>query len=632
MEKIHLLIISILLFINITKAQTNIALAQQMQEKYKDADMYILNSTDELKLEKNTFNKNVTINYSKKDKYLALRINKTIPLYEYYDKFSEVKSFKAVSDLKQKRNDDQKYCGTYTSKNVFYDDTKYCSQILNLKEVGEIWDVEALLSFKDAKYVTSVYFLNDYPTKEKTINLIYNKDIEVEIKEFNLEGQNVTKTEKEENGNKIISYTIQNCPAFENVNFKQGYQFTYPHIVLLVKGYAMGNSKTNLLSNTADMYNWYKSLLKQLTPNNSAFKPVVENLIANDKTEKEKLEHIFYWVQDNIRYIAFEDGIAGYKPEEAHVVYEKKYGDCKGMANLMKEMLLLAKIDARIAWIGTNSIKHDFSTPSLCVNNHMICAVKYDNQFIYLDGTEKHNALFDYAERIQGRQVMIEDGENYKIETVPVTPTIANLKNTELKIELQSEKLIGNGTTYFNGETKRSILHNYYETENDKKNDFIKQELNENKTSIHSDVKLVNFKREGTIEINYLIELKNCITAYNNELYISLETTKPLSNLKVTNDRLSDLYFGEKIFQTHITHFKIPENYKITNLPSSLSIKDIEYEIDFNFKEDNGYIIYSKKIVFPNAKISKKNFEKWNNTIKQINKFYQEQITLTKNI
>jgi len=72
-------------------AQANFELAKQMQAKYKDAEMYIIKSTEELKLEKNQYAKNVTISHIKKDQYLALRINKTIPLFEYYDNFSEVK-------------------------------------------------------------------------------------------------------------------------------------------------------------------------------------------------------------------------------------------------------------------------------------------------------------------------------------------------------------------------------------------------------------------------------------------------------------------------------------------------------------------------------------------------------------
>jgi hypothetical protein len=38
---------------------------------------------------------------------------------------------------------------------------------------------------------------------------------------------------------------------------------------------------------------------------------------------------------------------------------------------------------------------------------------------IFLDGTEHFIALNDYAQRIQGKQVLIEDGKNYIIDKIP---------------------------------------------------------------------------------------------------------------------------------------------------------------------------------------------------------------------
>ena len=46
-----------------------------------------------------------------------------------------------------------------------------------------------------------------------------------------------------------------------------------------------------------------------------------------------------------VRYIAYEDGIAGFKPDKAQEVLRKKYGDCEGMGNLMTEMLKSIGLD-----------------------------------------------------------------------------------------------------------------------------------------------------------------------------------------------------------------------------------------------------------------------------------------------
>src|SRR5690606_29442469 len=101
----------------------------------------------------------------------------------------------------------------------------------------------------------------------------------------------------------------------------------------------------------------------------------VLKLTESAKTSEEKIKSIYYWVQDNIKYIAFEDGISGFRPDAAQNVLVNRYGDCKGMANLTKEMLKVAGFDARLAWIGTNRIPYTYELPSLAVDNHMICVV-----------------------------------------------------------------------------------------------------------------------------------------------------------------------------------------------------------------------------------------------------------------
>ena len=52
-------------------------------------------------------------------------------------------------------------------------------------------------------------------------------------------------------------------------------------------------------------------------------KSKVTELTAKAKTDEEKIKNIYYWVQDNIRYIAFEDGIAGFKPDDSQNVFKK---------------------------------------------------------------------------------------------------------------------------------------------------------------------------------------------------------------------------------------------------------------------------------------------------------------------
>jgi hypothetical protein len=72
-----------------------------------------------------------------------------------------------------------------------------------------------------------------------------------------------------------------------------------------------------------DLYGWYSTVCSDIGNKPDELKGKVNDLVFNKKTDLEKIESIFYWVQDHIRYIAFENGIMGFKPDAAQNVYKK---------------------------------------------------------------------------------------------------------------------------------------------------------------------------------------------------------------------------------------------------------------------------------------------------------------------
>ena len=107
------------------------------------------------------------------------------------------------------------------------------------------------------------------------------------------------------------------------------------------------------------------------------------------------------------------------------------------MANLTKALLKLAGYDARLTWIGTNHLAYDYSIPSLAVDNHMVCTVLLNGKRYIMDATEKYNALGDYAERIQGRPILIENGDKYILDKVPLLGNTRNLVINRQKVEIK---------------------------------------------------------------------------------------------------------------------------------------------------------------------------------------------------
>ena len=610
-------------------AQDYPQLAEKYQQQYKDKEAIVLQSDIRYEYVKDV-KAGAKITVQSNEKLLSLRYNSSIYRTQFYDQNSQVDKFFAESNLKQKVSDNAKYCGRYTQDGLFYDDSRFCTVSLKLKERGEVWDVTSIKKINDVKYLTSVYFSEQLPVQEKKISFIVPNDIILEVKEFNLEHFSITKTEKAEAGQKLIEYTVKDLAGWEKNSFDRGMQFSQPHLLILVKSMMVGDKKVNVLSTPQDLYTWYSSLTNQLKPNRDVLTPTVNQLIEGKTTDEEKVKAIYYWVQDNIRYIAFEDGIAAFKPDEAHAVFEKRYGDCKGMANLMKEMLIVAGYDARLTWIGTRRIMYDQTIPSLAVNNHMICTLLLNGKKYFLDATEKYIPFGQNAQRILDRPVMIEDGDKFIADKITETEKNRDVDFRNIKASIQGDDLQGKYVINLKGEAKKNFLYQYNYTKNDRKDEFMDRFISYgNKNVKTSNLKLPDLKeRSGPLDLECDLIYAGAVSSFDNEYYIDIDPAKNFKDWIIEDTRQSDIDFGERIYKKTSVELQIPKGFTVTHLPGKIAISEPEFSFNINYKLTGNNIIYTKELKIPEGIIDKNAFSRWNKAVKQLAKAYENQIIL----
>ena len=423
-----------------------------------------------------------------------------------------------------------------------------------------------------------------------------------------------------------------NIEARDDETSCPGPTYIYPHLLVLSKEASPAGSTITYFKSIADQYAWYRSLLKNLINNETIIKAKADEIVAGKTTDIDKIKALFYWVQNNIRYVAFEDGIAGFLPDKADEVMRKKYGDCKGMANLTKELLKAEGFDARLCWLGTNHIAYDYSTPSLAVDNHMICALMYKGKTYFLDATENYLGLDNYAERIQGRNILIEDGDKYILTHVPEKTFEQNLDSEKRVLTINGNDLTGTVNENWKGEEKENILYELNYVKKDKSQDTFKKYL----TDGNADYKINSFKTsslddiDGDLNVNYTVTHVNAVSSFSKDYYIDLDFKKEFNGSNFdTSKRKLDFLFPYKTHIERITELAIPAGYKINALPPSLSIKNNTYEFIINYTQDPGKIIYHKSIIFKNTKIAQADFKQWNDDIAKLTEAYNQQLVLT---
>ncbi len=609
-----------------------IQLAESLKETYPDDHVASESETYQITFEYNKRTEKVEVLEKITQNLISIDSRADIQMYALYDGESEIESF----DIKYKTGkDSDAYIQdeAIKSNDLFHNDSRVKYTDLDFPLKGYKYQIEIVKRYKDIKYFTSLYFNDDYPTLEKTFVINIPNWLDLELKEMNFNGVPIEKTiaDSKNIDEKIHTFTLQNVAATFDDSSAPGPSFIYPHILILAKSYTYDDVKTNIFESTQDLYNWYKTLVNSLENDNTDLQAKVIELTENTTSDEEKIKNIYYWVQDNIRYIAFLDGIAGFKPDEAINVFNKRYGDCKGMANLTKQMLILADFDARLTWIGTNRIAYDYSTPNLSVDNHMICTIYNNGEPIYLDGTEKFNAYKEYANRIQGKQVLIENGDTFILNVVPKATANFNKEIATYNLSLEDDQLIGTVSKTFNGESRSSLLQYLNQLQTDKKDTFLNWYLNGGDSNIKVDAietsDLTN--RDIPIHMDYNIAINNAVSSFDDTMYIDLDLEKELSGYNFEK-RKTDFVFDYKKHLESTTTLKIPDGYSIGNLPKNLALSSEKYNLTVSFSKTDNTIVYKKNFEITESVIHKTDFTEWNEFIKNLNTIYNEQITLTK--
>ena len=610
----------------------DIELAKKIRDKYPKDDVVNLVSTEKISFELNKKEGKVIANTVLNEKMMNINNRATISKYEFYNGESSIDKMKVKN-----RGDREFYTPItdefYKDNDLFYNDAKIKYLNLTFPIQGYSFNYEVEKKYNDIKYFTSVYFNDSYPNIAKEIEITVPDWLDLDIKEFNFEGNIITKTIVKDTREKttVYNYKMQDVPAVSKEEDIPGRSYIYPHILLIAKSFQAKDKSVTLFSSTADLYKWYKSLVDLMKDDTGVLKEKVAELTANAKTDEEKIKNIYYWVQDNIRYIAFEDGIAGFKPDESNNVFTKRYGDCKGMGNLTKQMLKIAGFDARLTWLGTKHIAYDYTVPSICVDNHMICTLLFKGKKYFLDGTEKFNSFGEYAERIQNKEVLIEDGDKFIVEKVPAVSADANKEIYKASFVIDNQKLKGVCNRSASGEARASFLQIFNSFETNKKGETLEKYLASQDKNIEvNNIKTSDLKnRDVKLNIDYNISISNKVSSFDNEMYIDFENRNEYKNFEF-KDRKNNYEFDfKKNYQSDLT-LSIPDGYKVSKLPEDLEINEDNYSVSIKYSQTPKEITYKKSFIFKNGEIKANQMVKWNDFIKKLNKVYNQQITLSK--
>jgi hypothetical protein len=599
-----------------------------------DKNIVIESKTQSFTFSKSKGNMPVQITEQSMQEYRCNDVRANVLFSEMYNENEEISDVDIrVSDKKAKGI--VPAYDYYSIESIFYSDAKICYFKLPLEKKGSRSSVGFTKTYKDPRYFTSVYFTDEYLAETKTVVFSVPRWMKIEIREFNLDGADIKKSSVYDSkaDADIITYTAKNLSSFNREKGAPGSSYTYPHLLVMCKSADVNGTKIIYFNTLADQYKWYRQLVNEIGNNNAVIEQKAKELINGITDDTEKVKTIYNWVQHNIRYIAFEDGIAGFKPAKADIVLNKKYGDCKGMANLTCSLLKAVGFDARLCWIGTNHIAYDYSTPSMAVDNHMICALFFKGKKYFLDATETNIGFGEYAERIQGRQVLIENGDNYLLERVPSVIPEQNTQAEKNTLSLDaSGSLKGTISISYKGESRSDLLSRIQSTKKDNLQTSLINYLSENNSQYQvNDLKTSRLEgADSVLTINYNVLFKGAASSFDKEVYIEPDFRKEMDGVTIEEKRKSDVMLPFRMNIITEESITVPPGYKISQLPANKEWNHPNIFVAITYLRKGDKIEYKKQVRIPDILLKKRSFADWNRVIKELGNQYREQIILEK--
>ena len=640
MKKSALLIPFIFGFV-FTFAQS-VDIIEKMRQKYPDARVVQLEdkTTVEISINQATGKLEIINKVYEKQLYLTDRASLYSDRSISYNSFIDVDNIKAVTyvpgekkytPIKVKEFKEKEELGGST----FKDDVRNITFRYPSLQNGAMSELYYEETVKEPRFLTSFYFGSFRPVINSEFTIIADKDIHIDFKKFNMDTFKYEFTQEEKKGKIHYRFTAKNVPEFDSENDAPNIRYYVPHVMPIIRTYTYKGKEIPVLRNVADLYHWYYSLLKNINQEISPeLKALTDSITKGKTSETDITKAIYYWVQKNIKYVAFEEGLGGFVPREANEVCEKRYGDCKDNSSILVAMLRYKGIRAYYTWIGTRSIPYTYEeVPTPISDNHMICTVEIDGKYYYLDATGNHHPLGLPSSFIQGKEALIGiDSVHYDIGVVPIVPPNQNAFIDSVTISVSGDKITGKGKAQINGYLKVQTVYSLEGVKNKtEEKDIVKRDIEKGNNKFYlNDYKIINQSIDSPLYFTYDFTIEDYLQEVDDEVYLNLNLEQEASQIKIRKTKKYDLELDNTLQTLTLVEFEIPNGYELTYLPpnSSKSSDFMEYAISYTRRGNK--IIYKHEFAYKKLLIKKAQFEEWNNIVKSISKQYREVLIFKK--
>lgn len=508
------------------------------------------------------------------------------------------------------------------SSSAFFDDQKKHIVHFDNLEKGAIRSVSFERTFDESHFFGDEFLCDFYPTEKRELNIKCSKSINLAVQFFNDTINNKKLVITEDSKYKYYKIRLDNTEEYKSFRGSPGIKWYLPHVIFYITSYNDGKETKEYLNNVSSLFNWYTSLIKHLPPiTNKQLMAITDSLTNHTASESESVKNIFYWVQKNIKYVAFEDGMGGFIPRDASIVFQKKYGDCKDMAFLIYSMLRYKNIEGYLTWIGSRNLPYSFSkVPTPLTDDHMIsCYKDKGGNYIFLDATDKQIKYGFPSSFTQGKQGLIATQDHFKDTAyVPVMSYQRNVTIDSSFIKIVNQEVIGKCVNYFTGYNRVNFINDVSYKSKQKKEEYFIDEFQKGNNKFFITNLLENFNyNDTTASLHFDFTIKDYVKKLNNEIYINLNLEQNTETYHLDKTFNTPYNLEEKHVLRYVKVLDIPDNYTVDFLPKNYAKNDESYKLFVTYEIKGSKIINTVELVFNELIIPHYKIPEWNVFVKE---------------
>ncbi|HTL08770.1 MAG TPA: DUF3857 domain-containing protein [Chitinophagaceae bacterium] len=571
--------------------------------------------------------------------YLSSNAATYMTKYSFYQSgFHELQGYQAftkTADGKKIKVTDFKTDNS-TSGGIFYDDVKETTFDFPALNPGAVGNLEVNQLHKDPRLLSPFYFTRGVPVMQAELTITCPKEMLVK---YVLKGNDQDKIHvniEQRRSETVYTFKANNLPGERPYADAPSRAYYAPHVVFYIEKYK--NDKGELipyLSSPNDLYRMNYSFLKGInTTLSPELKQVVDSIVSGLSSTEEKARRIYRWVQSNIKYVAFEDGMGGFIPRDASLVCTRRFGDCKDMSSILTVMLKAAGVPAFYTWIGTRHLPYSYEeTPLPIVDNHMITTILLQDKYLFLDGTDGNCVFGMPSAMIQGKEALVAINDtSYKILTVPVPP-----KETSTLVDSTLLTLTPNGLkgkihlslTGYYAMDLHSIITNSNANDQEK---YFKSRLTRGSNKFRLDsfsvARITDFNK---VELFANFDLQGYARKIADDWYLNMNLFKLYEHEEIDYPkRKMPIEFPFLYQKKHVVALAIPEGYTISALPASKHYSNDVWGFTIDYTVKNNQLILTQQFDNDHLLLSPDKFQDWNKVLENLFPCYKEIVSLTK--